>query len=101
MMGTLCAPTGCPAANSGSLRTSRYTYPSAMSCFASAGETRLMLAMDPPPSERVNEQPAPQLGLEPGALGRHQQAGVAHREQLLDLGRVEVNAHREPAPVHP
>ena len=46
-------------------------------------------------SERVHEQAAPELGLEPGALRRHEQAGVADREELLDPRRVEVQRQRQ------
>lgn len=40
--------------------------------------------------EGVEEETATELGLEPGALRRHQQPGVADGHQLLDTGRVEV-----------
>src|SRR5262245_35969959 len=49
----------------------------------------------------MHEEPAPQLGLEPGALRRHQEAAVAHREELLDLRRMEVQRNREAALVDP
>ena len=38
-------------------------------------------------SQLVHEQPAPQLGLEPGALGRHDLAGVGHRHELVERRR--------------
>ncbi len=44
----------------------------------------------PRPLERMHEQPAAQLGLEPGALRRHEQAGVGNGHELLDARRVEV-----------
>src|SRR5262245_60301923 len=40
-------------------------------------------------SKDVQEEPAEQLRLEPGALGRHDLPGVGHRHQLAHRGRPE------------
>src|ERR1700683_2947122 len=52
-------------------------------------------------SEDVHEQPAPELRLEPRALRRHQEPGVADGEELADLRRVELHGHREAVLVDP
>src|SRR5580698_9110164 len=52
-------------------------------------------------SEGVDEEAAAELGLEPGALGGHEETGVADGEELLDLGRVEMDGGGEGARAHP
>ena len=49
----------------------------------------------------VDEQPAAQLGLEPGALGRHDLPGVRHRHELLQRGGEQREGDRHLAGVHP
>src|SRR6187200_717095 len=48
----------------------------------------------------VDEQPAAQLGLEPGALGRHHLPGVGHSHQLLQRGGIQREGDRRVAGVH-
>src|SRR5712691_2075499 len=50
-------------------------------------------------SEGVHEEPAAQLGLEPGALRRHQLPRVGDGDELLHLGGKEVQRHRPGAGV--
>src|SRR5207237_5634412 len=48
-------------------------------------------------SKDVDEEPASELRLEPRALRRHQEALVAHREELSDLRRIQMERGREAA----
>src|SRR4051812_40956631 len=49
----------------------------------------------------VDEQPAAQLGLEPGALGRHYLPGIRHRHELLQRGGEQREGDRHLARLHP